>query len=248
MSTRATGGVLVAVCTAHGVRDDDGRVGCTGIDKRPRTGPVTVAADVLDGDLICDELHHGGRDQAVYAYAREEAQRWATELGREVPPGWFGENLTVDGLAVTDAVIGERWRIGGDRLGAAVLEVTLPRIPCMTFSRWVQEPHWVKRFTERGDVGAYLRVVRPGIIAAGDVVEVEDSPEHGVTVRQLFTGADPSALARLLELGQDLPAKAVAAAEQVLARAGRGTPTRPRTGETSAIPLPDHHPTDRMSR
>ena len=188
---------------------------------------MTVAADILDGDVICDELHHGGRDQALYAYARQEAQRWATELGREVPPGWFGENLAVDGLAVTDAVIGERWRIGGDRPGATVLEVTLPRTPCMTFSRWVGEPRWVKRFTERGDVGAYLRVVRPGTVRAGDVVDIVDTPEHGVTVRQLFTGKDPSALARLLELGKDVAPKAVAKAEQVLARAGAERPPTP---------------------
>ena len=224
MSTRATCGVLVAVCTTHGVRGDDGRVGRTGIDKRPRTGPVAIAGDVLDGDVICDELRHGGRDQALYAYARDEARRWAIELGRELPPGWFGENLAVDGLAVTDAVIGQRWRIGGDRPGAAVLEVTLPRTPCRNFSRWVAEPHWVTRFTERGDVGAYLRVIRPGTVMAGDVVEVVGTPEHGVTVRQLFTRTDPSALARLLDLGQDLAPKAVAVAEQVLARAGRGTP------------------------
>lgn len=211
-------GVLLAVCTAHEVRSDEGRVGRTGIDKRPRSGPVRVAADLVDGDVVCDEVHHGGRDQAVYAYSRVEARRWATELGRDVPPGWFGENLAVDGLAVTDAVIGQRWRIGGDRAGATVLEVTLPRTPCATFTRWVDEPRWVARFTERGDVGAYLRVVRAGTVASGDPVEVAHTPAHAVTVRQLFTGQDAAALARLLEFGEDVPPKAVAAARRVVAR------------------------------
>ena len=206
-------GVLVAVCTggAHSGR--------SGIDKRPRSGPVTVGRDQLAGDVIRNRRHHGGLDQAVYAYSRREAQRWASELGREVPPGWFGENLAVDGLAVSDAVIGQRWRVGGDRPDAALLEVTLPRTPCTTFGRWVAEPRWVRRFAARGDVGAYLRVVRPGTVAAGDAVDVVHTPAHGVTVRELFTGQDATALRRLLVLGEDLPPKAVAAAERVVARA-----------------------------
>lgn len=242
MSTGATSGVLVAVCTTHGVRDDDGRAGRTGIDKRPRTGPVAIADDVLDGDLVGDELRHGGRDQALYAHARDEARRWAIELGREVPPGWFGESLAVDGLAVTDAVIGQRWRIGGDRLGAAVLEVTLPRTPCTTFSRWVEEPHWVTRFTERADVGAYLRVVQPGTVKAGDVVEVVSTPEHGVTVRQLFTRTDPAARSRPGP-GPQGRGRGRAGPRPGRARNAR----RHRPGETSTIPLPDRHPTDRMT-
>lgn len=129
-------GQLVAVCTVHEVRPDPGMKGRTAIDKRPRSGAVSVGADALAGDIIADEVNHGGRDQAVYAYAQEEADRWAAELGPAVGPGWFGENLTVTGIAVTDAVIGERWCIGGDRPDATVLEVTLPRTPCATFGRW----------------------------------------------------------------------------------------------------------------
>ena len=201
-------GTVVAVCTTAAVLDDPGRVGRTGIDKRPADGPVALGPGGVAGDAVCDTQDHGGRDQAVYAYSREEAARWADELGQDVAPGRFGENLAVRGLAVTDAVVGERWRVGGDRGDACVLEVTLPRVPCATFGRFLGEERWVRRFTERADVGAYLRVVVPGTVAAGDPVEVVSRPEHGVTVRRLFTADDAAALDPLLGRGEDVPPKA----------------------------------------
>ena len=206
-------GRLVAVCTVHEVLPDPGRKGATGVDKRPRRGPVEISATGLAGDVVCDEVHHGGRDQAVYAYAVEDAKRWATELGQPVPPGRFGENLSIEGIAVSDAVVGERWAVG-----STLLEVTLPRTPCETFARRVEQPRWVRRFAERGDTGAYLRVVEPGAVTAGDRVEVVHRPAHGVTVREVFRGDDPHRLARLLAEGLDVPPKAVAKAEKLVAR------------------------------
>ncbi|GAB2916806.1 MOSC domain-containing protein [Rhodococcus aerolatus] len=212
-------GVVVAVCVTERVLPDPGRVGQTGIDKRPAAGRVEVGPLGLAGDTVSDTRDHGGRDQAVYAYAREEADRWADELGQDVPPGRFGENLAVSGLAVTDAVVGERWRVGADRDDACVLEVTLPRTPCATFGRFLGQERWVRRFTERGDVGAYLRVVVPGTVGAGDPVEVVSRPAHGVTVRDLFTAREPGPVRALLTDGEDVPPKAVAAVEKLLARA-----------------------------
>jgi MOSC domain-containing protein YiiM len=212
-------GTVVAVCTTRAVLPDPGRVGRTGIDKRPVTGRVEVGPLGVGGDTICDERDHGGRDQAVYAYAREEALRWADELGEAVEPGRLGENLAVTGLAVTDAVVGERWRLGGDRPDGCVLEVTLPRVPCATFGRFLGQERWVRRFTERGDVGAYLRVVVPGTVGAGDPVEVVSRPAHGVTVRELFAARDADRLRTLLERGEDVAPKAVARVETLLARA-----------------------------
>ena len=93
----------------------------TGIDKRPVTDPVEVRApgprptnlgSGLVGDFIGNPSAHGGDDQAVYAYAREDLDSWSTELGRTLSNGSFGENLTTSGLDVTGARIGERWRIG----------------------------------------------------------------------------------------------------------------------------------------
>jgi MOSC domain-containing protein YiiM len=159
----------------------------TAIDKRPVVGPVAVsAADAeqvgLAGDQVVDTRHHGGPDKAVYAYAVEDLRWWADDLGRDLPPGTFGENLTTEGLDVTGAVIGERWRLGSE----VELEVTYARIPCRTFHGWMDEPHWVKRFSEHGAPGAYLRVVRGGAIEAGDPVEVLHRPDHGVTIGETF--------------------------------------------------------------
>ncbi|EME23162.1 MOSC domain-containing protein [Rhodococcus triatomae] len=188
-------GRVDAVCRLFAERDSGTRrVTRTAIDKRAVDGPVTVDANGLDGDRVCDTEYHGGPFKAVYAYSEDEAARWADELGRELGAGWFGENLRVSGVATTDAVIGERWRLG-DTLE---LEVTGPRTPCGTFGVWAAEPQWVKRFSERGDTGAYFKVITPGPVEAGDPITVVHVPEHGVTVRDLFTGRDPARLAILL--------------------------------------------------
>ena len=196
----ATAGEVLAVCVLHTERDSGTRrVTRTAIDKRPVDGPVRVTTAGLVGDHVCDTEYHGGPFKAVYAYQEDEAQRWASELGRELPPGWFGENLRLDGIAATDAVIGERWRIG-----TTELEVTSPRTPCGTFGVWAAEPRWVKRFSERGDTGTYLRVVTEGSVSAGDTVQRIHVPGHGVTVRDLFTGRDPERFVALLEQQENL--------------------------------------------
>ncbi|MGQ4600217.1 MOSC domain-containing protein [Nocardia sp. R6R-6] len=186
-------GEVLAVCVVHADLEVPGRVGRTAIDKRPVAGRVAVRALGLDGDHVCDTEHHGGVHQAVYAYAEEDARRWGAELGRELPAGWFGENLRIVGLPVSDAVIGARWEIGD-----TLLEVSAPRVPCATFQFRSGEQQWVKRFTLRSDTGAYLRVLTEGTIGAGDPVTVVHVPEHGITVRELFTGADLDSLAILL--------------------------------------------------
>ena len=106
-----------------------GAEGRTGIDKRPTAERVALRDDQVVGDTIGNPRFHGGYDQAVYAYAREDAAWWAGEVGRELPPGRFGENLSTEGLDLTGAVIGERWTVG-----TAVLEVSSPRIPCNVFA------------------------------------------------------------------------------------------------------------------
>lgn len=162
----------------------------TGIDKRPVDGPVAVTAPGpkgagavgLAGDRVYDVKHHGGADQAVYAYAREDLDDWEAELGRPLANGAFGENLTTLGLDVNGALIGERWRIGPDVL----LEVSCARIPCGTFQGWLGRDGWIKRFTRAALPGAYLRVIEPGDIRAGDPVEIVHRPDHDVTVALVF--------------------------------------------------------------
>lgn len=195
-----------AVNVVHAlIPDRRGELDRTAIDKRPTSDRVAVTAPVgefdvgLAGDQIYDRKHHGGPDQAVYAYASEDQEWWSGKLGRTVPPGSFGENLTTYGLDVTGAVIGEQWHVGEDGL---VLEVTCPRIPCKTFQGWMDEPHWVKRFTEHGAPGAYLRVLSPGTVGAGDRVAVRQRPDHGVTIGDTFVirRAPADALRRMLEM------------------------------------------------
>ena len=210
-----TTGRVDAVCVVHTLRDTGlRRVPLTGIDKRPVDVAVHVGESGLAGDRQCGTAYHGGRYKAVYAYGEDEALRWAAELGRDLPVGWFGENLRVSGLSPTDAVIGERWRVGDDGL---LLEVTGPRTPCRTFRNWSGEPNWGPRFTERADTGAYLKVVTEGSVRASDTITVESVPGHGVTVRDLFTGRDPERLAAMLEQQEDLPPKVAEKARRRIA-------------------------------
>ncbi|SDU62904.1 MOSC domain-containing protein [Gordonia westfalica] len=209
-------GTVLAVCAAGQDVVLDG-IGPSAIDKRPLTGRAEVHELGLAADHVRDKKHHGGVDQAVYAYAEPDARRWAGELGRELPYGWFGENLRIDGIDVTDALVGERWQVGDDGL---VLETTIPRVPCRTFAVWAGEPRWVKRFMDQADFGAYLRVLQPGTVAAGDSVTVVHRPDHGVRVRHLLAHGDPEAIRALLE-HDDLPAKVRREAQRVVTRTDR---------------------------
>ncbi|UQI43139.1 MOSC domain-containing protein [Streptomyces sp. HU2014] len=183
----------------------------TGIDKRPVAGPVAVAApgprgvggSGLAGDTITHLHLHGGDDQAVYAYAREDLDRWQRELGRALPDGTFGENFTTQGIDVSGALVGERWRVGPE----LVLEVTSPRIPCRMFADWLGEQGWMKRFTQAAVPGAYLRVITPGEVRAGDPVTVVHRPAHSVTVSFLFRASttERTLLPDVLAAGDALP-------------------------------------------
>lgn len=158
-----------------------GRIGKSGIDKRPVSRPVLFAESGVDGDLVCDTDNHGRWFQAAYAFDAEELAFWSDELGKELAPGNAGENLTLTGCASTDAVIGERWAIGD-----AVLRVTGPRQPCRVFAGFWDVQGLVKRFTQRGRTGTYFAVERSGEIRADDEVRVLSRPEHGVTVADVF--------------------------------------------------------------
>jgi MOSC domain-containing protein YiiM len=186
-------GYVVAVNVAH-VMDTplpargehrDAKPSRTGIDKRPVEGPVRVEPLGLVGDSILDTTNHGGLAQAVYAYALEDQEWWTRELGDElvqpITPGSFGENLTVAGVAVNDARAGDRWAIG-----SVVLEVGDPRIPCSNFAGFIGLRGWVRRFALAERPGAYLRVLTPGSLQAGDVVDVMPGPGDAPTIREVF--------------------------------------------------------------
>jgi len=177
----------------------------TGIEKVPTTEPVFVRAPGtrrdgmcggLAGDTVCDRRNHGGDTQAVYAYARQDLDHWEAVLGRSLPDGVFGENLTTTGLDVNGAVIGERWRIGEE----LELAVTVPRIPCGTFRGWIAESGWLRMFARAALPGTYLSVVSPGLVRAGDRITVVHRPAHGVTIERVFraTTLEPDLLPSIL--------------------------------------------------
>jgi MOSC domain-containing protein YiiM len=159
----------------------------------------------LVGDTIGNHKVHGGDDQAVYTYAREDLDAWETQLQRTLTDGTFGENLTTSGVDVTGARIGERWRIGTDGL---VLEVSAPRIPCRTFAAFLNVNQWIKTFARVGKPGAYLRVISPGAVRAGDPITIDYRPDHDVTIGLVFSAlmSQPELLPRLL-VADALPAE-----------------------------------------
>jgi MOSC domain-containing protein YiiM len=204
-----------------------GPSGLTGIDKRPvegavevlDPGPKGVGGSGLAGDAVCDLRHHGGSDQAVYAFAREELDAWERELGgRTLANGAFGENFTTLGLDVSGARIGERWRVGED----LVLEVTSGRIPCRTFAHHLGETGWVRRFTQQAATGAYLRVIEPGTVRAGDAIEIVHRPDHEVTAALQFRAVttERTLLPALLAAGETLHPEALRKAREYVAAQG----------------------------
>ena len=166
-------------------------IGRTSMLKDSVAGPVEVGVLGLAGDQVSNRRHHGGRDKAVYAFAREDLDRWAERLGLELPDGQFGENLTTSGIDVNEAEMGERWRIGGPE--GPVLEIASFRTPCNVFKAWMgrsgyDDRAWLRVFAEDARPGPYLRVVVPGTVSVGDAITVV-AMGTGTTVSQAFRAA-----------------------------------------------------------
>jgi MOSC domain-containing protein YiiM len=162
--------------------DFHGQTARSAIWKTPVEGRVAARGINLAGDEQADRTAHGGFDKAVYAYAIEDIEWWEQELGRELGPGAFGENLTLRGVDANGAVIGERWQVG-----TAELEVSEPRVPCWRLGVRMGDELFPRRFTEAGRPGPYLRIVSEGELGAGDEVRVIERPAHGVTVSDAFS-------------------------------------------------------------
>lgn len=209
----ADGMTAATVSTVNVLREITvGAYGDTAIDKRPVDGPVQVSAAGLHGDVQLN-AGHGGADRAVYAYAEEDATWWARELGRDIPPGLFGENLRTRGLEVTGAVIGELWRIG-----EVLLEVRMPRSPCENLSHRMGLDGFHREFRASGRVGAMLRVREVGSIRPGSAVVVEHHPDHGVTIADLAVRLSAADGRRLLHSGASLAPRVRARARRIVAR------------------------------
>lgn len=174
-----------------------GRIVTSSIWKSPVEGRVALVGVNFVGDDQSDRLVHGGPEKAVYSYAREDEEWWEGELGRPLAAGAFGENLTLRGVDVTGALIGERWEIG-----SAVLEVAQPRFPCWKLGARMGDPDFVDVFRVAGRPGAYLRIVQEGEVGEGDEVHVAHRPAHGVTIAQVtdIYGLDRGNAALLLDV------------------------------------------------
>lgn len=168
----------VNIGKARAVQVKSGR---TGIYKRPAENPVQITRDGLAGDTICDTENHGGVDQAVYVYGTPDYAWWAETLGRELAPGTFGENLTVTGLESASLQVGDRLQAG-----TVVLEVTAPRIPCVTLATRMGDPAFVKRFRRAERPGVYCRVIREGHVRVGDEVTLHPYEGETLGVLEMF--------------------------------------------------------------
>ena len=185
------------------------------IVKQPVTGPVAVRGTNLAGDEQADRVHHGGHDQAVYAYASEDAAFWSAEIGRELAPASFGENLTLAGVDVSGARIGERWRIG-----TTELRVAGPRVPCFKLEARIGVRGFQRRFLHAGRPGAYLAIVLEGDLQAGDPVKIVHRPDHDVSVALVITTllVDHSRVSELEPARADMLPKLAAWYAQLAAR------------------------------
>ncbi len=161
--------------------DYHGRPARSGIWKTPVTGRVAVRGVNLAGDDQADRQAHGGPDKVVYAYAVEDARFWEEREGRPFLAAAFGENLTTEGIDVNGALVGDRWAIG-----SAIFEVSEPRVPCWRLGVRMNDPGFIRRFTESLRPGAYMRVVKEGDVGAGDAIEVVGRPDHDLSVRDVF--------------------------------------------------------------
>ena len=159
-------------------------VGKTGIFKQPQTAPVWVGALGLAGDAICDVENHGGAGQAVYIYGAPDYAWWAAELGQPLAPGTFGENLTISDFLSADYAVGDQLLIG-----EVLLEITAPRVPCVTLARRMDDPAFLKRFRAAERPGVYCRVLRAGPLAAGTAVTLQPYGGERITMREMFRDA-----------------------------------------------------------
>ena len=205
---------IEAVCVVHRIME--GYYHPTAIDKRPVEGPVRIDELGPEGDEHVDRSH-GGVDGAVYVYAAEDAAYFARSLARDIPPGYFGDNVRSRGLDVTSSRIGERWWLGEPGTGV-LLEVRKPRTPCLNFSMRMGIEDFHIGFNGTGRVGAMCRVLRPGVVRAGDPITIDHEPEHEVSIGVLATGMTPDQARGLLDSGVPLASSVRRKAERHAAR------------------------------
>jgi len=152
----------------------------SGIRKRPVEGPLAIQSLGVAGDAVCDTRYHGGPDQAVYVYLESDYRFWERQYRRPFEPGEFGENITLSGGDDRPWMIGDQLRVG-----SVQLEVTAPRIPCGLFESHMGIKGFTAAFAKANRSGFYCRVLRPGQVKVGDVVELAPS-DFQLSIQSLF--------------------------------------------------------------
>lgn len=162
----------------------------TGINKHPVSGATMIDQAGIVGDAVCNTSVHGGPDQAILLEGSQTLDWWAEELGRDIPPGTFGENLVVEGLDNRDVAVGDRFHVG-----EVVLEATCPRSPCATFTAKMNDPGIARRYFRAGRPGIYCRVITPGIVSPGEAVRHEPYSGERIPIAAMLAAIvnEPSA-------------------------------------------------------
>ena len=153
----------------------------TGIYKMPVNKPVEIKSLGIDGDAVCDKKNHGGPDQAIYVYGDADYAWWEQEIGKELGPGTFGDNLTISEMESAHYNVGDYLHIG-----EVTLQVTSPRIPCGTFATRMEDPQWVKKFRAAERPGLYCRVIKEGVVKAGDTASFEKYTGETISIVQMY--------------------------------------------------------------
>jgi len=154
------------------------------IAKQPLDGPVSVGYLGLDGDEVADPRYHGGPDKALHHYAHDHYAAWAQDLGQHpllAAPGAFGENIATSGLTEEGVYLGDRFR-----LGTALVEVSHGRQPCWKLGHRFDHPQLAAHIVGNGRCGWYYRVLEPGVVRAGDAMELVERGMVQWSVARMF--------------------------------------------------------------
>lgn len=177
----------------------------TAIYKTPVSNRIWLNKLSLMGDGQADHTVHGGEHQAVYSYPLEHYKYWQTKLSSEaLTIGTFGENFTVSGLLESEMQIGDILQIGSQETGA-VVQVTMPRIPCFKFGHKIGRPDILNEFLHSGRSGFYQRVLTEGEVGSGDNITLLERASHSISIRtalglQKLNEGDASTLKKALAI------------------------------------------------
>ena len=154
------------------------------IGKLPVADAVTVDAMGLVGDEQADRTVHGGIDKAIHHYPADHYDWWRGQLGAAPlldAAGAFGENISTIGLDENSVFLGDRFR-----LGSALVEVTQARQPCWTLDHRFETKGVMAGVVKTRRSGWYYRVLEPGIVRAGDDLELVYRPYPEWPLASLF--------------------------------------------------------------